>query len=80
MKTQLQVNDDIVIQIKENSVIEIFEYEDYELNNPTEMVFAKGDELECTILECDDHKIDVQFFNGTVAFLRHSIYEVVSIN
>lgn len=80
MKTSLQANDDVLLEIKEDSIIELFHYEDYELNSPIEKRYKQGDEIECTILEVDENKLDIQFFDGFICFLRHSLYEIVSIN
>ena len=76
----IQVNDDVILKIKNNVIIEVFEYEDFDLDNPIEELFNKDEKIEVTICGIDEHKFDVQFGDGSIAFIRRDLVEVVSVN
>ena len=76
----LEEADDIKLRFLYNTVIEVFEYEDTELHRPVEERFDEGEEIDVTVFGVDAHKIDVQFGDGSVAFIRRDVVEVVEIN
>ena len=76
----IEVNDDVIFKFKQKSIVEVYENEDFELNEPVEEFFEKGEEIEVSICGVDTHKFDVQFGNGTIAFIKKDILEIVSVN
>ena len=77
---KIEVNDDVILKFKQKSIVEVYEYEDAELNQPIEEIFDEGEETEVTICGIDSHKFDVQFGDGTIAFIRKDSVEIVSVN
>ena len=80
MDTQIEVADDVIFRFKGDTIIEVFQSEDVELDEPVEESFAKDEEIEVTIFGIDEHKYDVQFGDGTVSFIRKDLLDIVSIN
>lgn len=76
----IEEGDDVVIQFNEKTAIEVFESEDFELDEPVEEIFEAGDQLEVTVFGVDSIKLDVQFGDGSVAFIHRDQIRVVSIN
>jgi preprotein translocase subunit YajC len=76
----IEVNDDVVLKFKQKSIVEVYEYEDAELDSPIEENFEEGEEIEITICGVDADKFDVQFDDGTIAFIRKDSVEIVSVN
>ena len=76
----IQENDDVKLKFKGDVIIEVYEYEDFELNEPIEELFNKDEEIEVTICGIDSYKFDVQFGDGSIAFIRRDLVDVVSIN
>ena len=76
----IEVNDDVVLKFKQKSIVEVYEYEDIELNEPVEETFEENEEVEITICGVDEDKFDVQFGDGTIAFIRKDSVEIVSVN
>ena len=76
----IEVNDDVVLKFKQKSIVEVYEYEDVELNEPVEEIFEENEEVEITICGVDADKFDVQFGDGTIAFIRKHSVEIVSVN
>ena len=76
----IEVNDDVVLKFKQKSIVEVYEYEDVELNEPVEEIFEENEEVEITICGVDADKFDVQFGDGTIAFIRKDSVEIVSVN
>jgi hypothetical protein len=76
----IEVNDDVVLKFKQKSIVEVYEYEDVELNEPVEETFEENEEVEITICGVDADKFDVQFGDGTIAFIRKDSVEIVSVN
>lgn len=76
----LEEADDIKLRFLYNTVIEVFEYADTDLHRPVEERFNEGEEIEVTVFGVDEHKIDIQFGDGSVAFIRRDVVEVVEIN
>jgi hypothetical protein len=65
---------------KKDTELEIYESEDFELEEPNVDVFKKGEKFEVDIFGVDDRKYDVQFGDGSVAFIRKDNVEIVSVN
>lgn len=76
----IEINDDAVLKFKQKSIVEVYEHEDVELNKPVEEIFEENEEIEVTICGVDADKFDVQFPDGSIAFIRKNGVEVVSIN
>ena len=76
----IEENDDVVFKFKETTIVEVFEHEDFELNKPIEDVFEAGDISDVTIFGVNEHAYDIQFGDGSVAFIRKKLVEIVSVN
>lgn len=77
---RIEEGDDVVIQFNEKTAIEVFESEDFELEEPVEEIFEAGDQLEVTVFGVDDIKLDVQFGDGSIAFIHRDQVKIISIN
>ena len=80
MQNHIEEADDLVIRFKQETLLEIFEHEDVELHAPVEERFDLGEEVEVTVFGVDLDRLDVQFGDGTVAFIRREQVEIVKIN
>lgn len=78
--TQIEVNDDVVFSFVRPTVLEVYTEADTELNSPEHEVFDEDEQIEVTILNVDDNKYDVQFGDGSIAFLRKNDVKIFSIN
>jgi hypothetical protein len=76
----LEEGDDVKFRFVSDSVIEVFESEDAELDSPVEERFGAGEEVEGTLFGVDSIKFDFQFGDGSVAFIHRDLVEVVEIN
>ena len=76
----IEDGDDLVIRFKQDSIVEVFESEDAELDEPVEERFSEGEEVEVTVFGVDEHKIDVQFGDCSIAFIRREGIEIISVN
>lgn len=79
-KLYLEDGDDVKLRFKKDSIVEVFEYEDAELDDAVEEQFKKGEEIEVIVCGFDGEKIDIQFGDGSIAFIRLSTVNVVEIN
>lgn len=78
MKThELEDGDDVVFKFLGNTVIEVYEEEDVELNVPVEEAFSEGDEIDVTVCSVNEHSIGVQFGDGSVSFIHPDSVEFV---
>ena len=77
---EIQVNDDVTLKFKNDVIVEVFESEDFELDNPIEELFTKDEVIEIVVFGVDDIKIDVQFGDGSIAFIRKNLVDIVSVN
>lgn len=75
----IQMHDDIAIRFKENTVLEVYEYEN-DLDDYVEEQWRQGDVEEVTVLDVTDYSYTVQFGDGTVSFVPKSFIDVISIN
>ena len=76
----IEENDDVVFKFKGATIVEVFEDADFELNKPVEDLFEAGETIEVTILDVNEIAYDIQFGDGSVAFIRKDLVEVVSVN
>lgn len=76
----LEEGDDVKLRFVSDSLVEVFEGEDVELEEPVEERFNKGEEIEGTLFGVDSIKFDFQFGDGSVAFIHRDMVEVVEIN
>ena len=76
----IQTHDDIVIRFKETTVLELYEYDDVEMNDYVEEQWDQGDKEEVTVLDVTDYSYTVQFGDSSVAFVPKSFIDVISIN
>lgn len=78
---KLENSDDLVIRFKQDSLIEVFEHEDTEMNEPVEDKFNKGETVEVTLFDDpNEHSLSVQFGDGSIAFIMQSAVEIVEVN
>ena len=78
---KLENSDDIVIRFKQESIVEVFEYEDTEMNEPVEERFVQNEEVEVTLFDDpNEHSLSVQFGDGSIAFIMQDAVEIVEIN
>ena len=77
---QIEVNDDVVFSFKDKTIIEIFEHEDVELNNPVDESFDKNENIDVTVCSIDENNYGVQFGDGTISFIPKKFLDIVSIN
>jgi hypothetical protein len=76
----IEESDDVIFKFKEDSIIEVYEHEDIELHEPIEEKFAKGEVIDVTVCSVNKDNYGIQFGDGTVAFIRKDMVEVVAIN
>ena len=76
----IEDGDSVIMYFKKDTELEIYESEDFELEEPNVDVFKKGEKFEVDIFGVDDIKYDVQFGDGSVAFIRKDNVEIVSVN
>jgi hypothetical protein len=76
----IEEGDDVVIQFNKKTAIEVFESEDFELNESVEEIFEADEQVEVTVFGVDDIKLDVQFGDGSIAFIHRNQVKVISIN
>lgn len=74
---ELEEGDDVVFKFIGKSLIEVFEHEDIELNEPVEEIFEKGEEIDVTVCSINEHSIGIQFGDGSVSFILPSMVEFV---
>lgn len=78
---KLENSDDIVIRFKQESIVEVFEHEDTEMNEPVEERFHQNEEVEVTLFDDpNEHSLSVQFGDGSIAFIMQDAVEIVEIN
>lgn len=78
---RLENSDDLVIRFKQESMVEVFEHEDTELNEPVEERFHQNEEVEVTLFDDpSEHSLSVQFGDGSIAFLVPQSVEIVEVN
>ena len=78
--THIEANDDVVFSFVRPTILEIYTEEDAELDSPDHEVFDEGEQIEVTILSVDNDKYDVQFADGSVAFIRKDNVKIFSVN
>ena len=76
----IEDGDDVKMSFKKKTLLEIFESEDAELDNPVQEVFNEGEVFEVTIFGVDKDKYDVQFGDGSVSFIRKDDVNVIEVN
>jgi len=76
----IEENDDVVFKFKGNTIVEVFEHEDFELHKPVEELFEAGEVIDVAVIGINDNHYDIEFGDGSVAFLRKDLVEVVSVN
>jgi len=76
----IEIADDVVLRFKTDTTLEVFGNDDVDLETPVEESFKENEEFEVTIFGVDEHKLDCQFGDGTVTFIRKKDVEIVSIN
>ena len=78
---KLENSDDIVIRFKQDSLIEVFEHEDADLDEPVDEQFNKGETVEVTLFDDpNEHSLSVQFGDGSIAFIMQHAVEIVEVN
>jgi hypothetical protein len=76
----IEEGDSVIMYFNQDTELEIFDSEDFELEEPNSDIFKKGIEFEVDIFGVDDIKYDVQFGDGSVAFIRKDNITIVSVN
>jgi hypothetical protein len=76
----IEEGDSVIMYFNQDTELEIFDSEDFELEEPNIDIFKKGIEFEVDIFGVDDIKYDVQFGDGSVAFIRKDNITIVSVN
>jgi hypothetical protein len=76
----IQDGDDVKMAFNKKTVLEIYESDDSELDNPVEEIFNEGEVFEVIIFGIDKYKYDVQFGDGSVAFIRKEDVNVIEVN
>ncbi len=76
----IEEGDSVIMYFNQDTELEIFDSEDFELEEPNSDIFKKGEEFEVDIFGVDDIKYDVQFGDGSVAFIRKDNVTIVSVN
>ena len=78
----IQLDDDIRIRFTKDVILEIYEYEDPDLESPVLETFNCGDEAEVYVLDIneDGRALTVQFPDSSVTFLPVAFIEVVEVN
>lgn len=77
--TSIEEGDDIIFKFKEDSIIEVYEYEDIELHEPIEERFSKGENIEVTICSINEVNYGVQFGDGTISFIHKDMVDLLKI-
>lgn len=78
---KLENSDDIVIRFKQESIVEVFEHDDTEMNEPVEERFHQNEEVEVTLFDDpNEHSLSVQFGDGSIAFIMQHAVEIVEVN
>lgn len=76
----IEDGDDVKFSFKKKTLLEIYESDDSELDNPVREIFNEGEVFEVTVFGIDKHKYDVQFGDGSVAFIRKADVNVIEVN
>ena len=76
----IEDGDDVKFSFKKKTLLEIYESDDSELDNPVEEIFNEGEVFEVTVFGIDKHKYDVQFGDGSVSFIRKADVNVIEVN
>jgi hypothetical protein len=70
----------LILSFKNRTALEHYESEDFELDAPREKIWEAGEEFEVNVVDVDDVKFDVQFGDGSLAFIRKEEVTVHSCN
>jgi SHS2 domain-containing protein len=73
----LEPGDDVIVKFIGKTLVEVFEHEDTDLYDPVEEVFEAGEEVEVNVVSVNEFSLDVQFGDGSVAFISPKFIEFV---
>jgi hypothetical protein len=73
----LEAGDDVIVKFIGKTVVEVFEYEDIDLHEPVEELFEAGEEIEVNVVSVNEFSLDVQFGDGSIAFISPRFIEFV---
>ncbi len=76
----IEIDDSVVLKFKKQTIVEIYESKNDKLDDPLTDLFKKNEEVEVTIYGVDEEKFDVQFGDGTIAFIRKDDVKIISVN
>ena len=76
----IQINDDVVFEFLEDTILEIYEGSDVEMDIPVEELWEKGESIHGTICDITPSFFGVQFGDGSFAFINRMDITVKSVN
>jgi hypothetical protein len=79
---ELEVNDDLLVKFKVDTLLEVYEYEDQECDDATAGIVKAGEEIEFTVLDINDqgNTLTVQFPDSSVTFIPLEFIEILEVN
>jgi hypothetical protein len=80
--SDLEINDDLLVKFKADTLLEVYEYDDSECNHGVEEEFKSGEEMEVTLLDINEqgNTLTVQFPDSAVTFLSLEFIEILKVN
>lgn len=80
--SNLEINDDLLVKFRKDTLLEVYEYDDLECDFGVEEEFKSGEKIEVTVLDINEqgNTLTVQFPDSAVTFLPLEFIEILEIN
>lgn len=76
----IQLNDDVIFEMIEDTLLEIYENGDIAMDEPIEKEWKAGEKLEVTICDVQNNFYGVQFGDSSYTFIHKDSVNIIEIN
>jgi hypothetical protein len=76
----IQTNDDVILELIEDTILEIYEGQDVEMDVPVEELWNKGQLIECTVCDITPGFYGVQLGDGSFTFINKTSVVIKQVN
>jgi hypothetical protein len=76
----VEINDDVVLELIEDTILEIYEGSDVEMDIPVEELWQKGSLIEGTVCDINPSFYGIQLGDGSFTFVSKMDVLIRSIN
>ena len=77
---EIQINDDVIFEMVEDTILEVYDNEDIEMYNPVEEEWRAGEKLEATICDIQNNFYGAQFGDSSFNFIHKDSVNIIPVN